>query len=168
MESVGVKLRNERVRQGLSLDALSAKTCIPLKSLQAIEDDRHAEISPSFFYKSFVRQFAERLGMNYSELAPSVESIMRGAAEPIAHHANIDPMLPKIAPLQPIQPKKFRGLFSMVALICVLFACSGLYAMWEGSRSAAVKSIEQSDHTADGHTHVSALRLSTASSFQAR
>ena len=48
-----------------------------------------------------------------------------------------DPMLPKIAPLEPLQPKRFRGLVSMVALFIVLFACSGLYAMWQDAKSNA-------------------------------
>ena len=167
MESVGVKLRNERLRQGLSLDALSAKTRIPVKSLEAIEEDHHSQISPSFFYKSFVRQFAERLGMNYGDIAPAVEIVMQDAAEPIAHHANTDPMLPKIAPLQPQRPKKFRWLFSMAALISVLFACSGLYAMWQDSKGANLKSVEQGTRSVEGHAKISELRSTAQSSTQA-
>jgi len=163
MESVGAKLRNERLRQGLSLDALSAKTCIPVKSLEAIEEDRDSQISPSFFYKSFVRQFAERLGMNYGDLAPAVEIAMQHAAELTAHHLDADPMLPKIAPLQPLRPKKYRWLFSMVVLIGVLFACSGLYGMWEDSRGS-IRTVEQGDRNIEVHTRVSELRSSTSSS----
>ena len=173
MESVGVKLRNERLRQGLSLDALSAKTRIPVKSLEAIEDDHHSQISPLFFYKSFVRQFAERLGMDYNALAPAVEDVMHDAAESITHHANADPMLPKIAPLQPLRPKKFRWLFSMVAFISVLCACSGLYAMWQDSKGGAPGTVHNVDQRlSDSHTRVSELRSSpgqdTSSTPQAR
>jgi cytoskeletal protein RodZ len=172
MESVGVKLRNERLRQGLSLDALSAKTRIPVKSLEAIEDDHHSQINPLFFYKSFVRQFAERLGMDYTDLAPAVEEVMHGA-EPITHHANADPMLPKIAPLQPLRPKKYRWLFSMVAFITVLCACSGLYAMWQDSKGGVPGTVHTVDQrTSDSHTRVSELRSSpgqdTSSTPQAR
>jgi cytoskeleton protein RodZ len=172
MESVGVKLRNERLRQGLSLDALSAKTRIPVKSLEAIEDDHHSQISPLFFYKSFVRQFAERLGMDYADLAPAVEEVMHGA-QPITHHANADPMLPKIAPLQPLRPKKYRWLFSMVAFITVLCACSGLYAMWQDSKGGVPGTVPTVDQrTTESHTRVSELRSSpgqdTASTPQAR
>lgn len=167
MESVGIKLRNERLRQGLSLDALSAKTRIPVKSLEAIEDDHHSQISPSFFYKSFVRQFAENLGLKYSDLAPAVDSVLSVLPEPALPHANDDPMLPKIAPLQPMRPKKYRWLFSMVALITVLFACSGLYAMWEDSRDGADKSISQQQQSPEIHTRISELRRSD-STAQAR
>ncbi|HEY1215125.1 MAG TPA: helix-turn-helix domain-containing protein [Bryobacteraceae bacterium] len=137
MESVGEILRTERLRQGLSLDALSAKTRIPLKSLVAIEKDDPSEMSSAFFYKSFVRQFAARLGLNYSDLKPALETIVAEIAEPAFHHTITDPMLPKIAPLEPLQPKRFRGLVSMVALFIVLFACSGLYAMWQDAKSNA-------------------------------
>lgn len=167
MESVGIKLRNERLRQGLSLDALSAKTRIPVKSLKAIEDDHHSQISPTFFYKSFVRQFAENLGMRYNDLAPAVNSVLSGVPEPPLPHANDDPMLPKIAPLQPMRPKKYRWLFSMVALITVLFACSGLYAMWEDSRDSAEKAVSQQQQSPEIHAKISELRRND-SATQAR
>ncbi len=143
MESVGVKLRTERLRQGLSLDALSAKTRIPVKSLEAIEDDHHSQISPAFFYKSFVRQFAERLGIDYSNLASAVDTIVNDLSETKSHHFIADPMLPKIAPLQPVRPKRYRWLFSIAALITVLFACSGLYAMWQDAKANTKATGEQ-------------------------
>jgi cytoskeletal protein RodZ len=135
MESVGNILRTERLRQGISLDALSAKTRIPLKSLEAIEKDDPSQINSAFFYKSFVRQFAARLGLNYGDLALAVQHITADIAEPALHHLISDPMLPKIAPLEPVRPKRFRWLVSMMALFIVLFACSGLYAMWQDSKS---------------------------------
>jgi cytoskeletal protein RodZ len=136
MESVGEILRTERLRQGLSLDALSAKTRIPLKSLVAIEKDDPSQMSSAFFYKSFVRQFAAKVGLNYSDLIPAVENLVADIAEPAIHHIITDPMLPKIAPLEPLRPKKFRWVFSTVALFVVLFACSGLYAMWQDSKGS--------------------------------
>lgn len=104
--------------------------------------------------------------MNYSDLAPAVELLMRDTAEAIAHHANSDPMLPRIEPLQPTRPKRFRWLFSVAALISVLFACSGLYAMWQDSKGSNIKSVEQDSRSIQAPARVSELRSSASSSMQ--
>ena len=69
MESVGQILRDERLRQLLTLEEVSASTRISLKNLDAIERDDLKQISSPFFYRSFVRQFAERLGVEFSTVS---------------------------------------------------------------------------------------------------
>jgi hypothetical protein len=56
MQSVGQVLREERLRQSLTLEEVSASTRISLKNLDAIEKDDFNQIGAPFFYKSFVRQ----------------------------------------------------------------------------------------------------------------
>lgn len=133
MESVGEKLRQHRLGQGLTLDDVSASTRISLKNLQAIENDEISQISSAFFYRSFVRQFAQRLGLDYSELAAAVQSWASTLPEP-AMPGQLHAPLPKVPPLEPVRAKNFRWLFSFVALISVLTGCSSLYGMWENSR----------------------------------
>jgi cytoskeleton protein RodZ len=133
MESVGEKLRQHRVGQGLTLADVSATTRISLKNLQAIENDDLSQISSAFFYKSFVRQFAERLGLDYSDLAAAVQSWTSTIPEP-AMPGQVHAALPNVPPLQPVRSKNFRWLFSFVALISVLTGCSSLYGIWETSR----------------------------------
>jgi cytoskeleton protein RodZ len=133
MESVGEKLRQHRVGQGITLADVSATTRISLKNLQAIENDDVSQISSAFFYKSFVRQFAERLGLDYSELAAAVQSWVSTIPEP-AMPGHLHAELPNVPPLQPVRARNFRWFFSFVALVSVLAGCSGLYGMWETSR----------------------------------
>jgi cytoskeleton protein RodZ len=133
MESVGEKLRQQRVRQGLTLDDVSASTRISLRNLQAIENDELAGISSAFFYRSFVRQFAQRLGLDYSELASAVQDWASTMPEP-AMPGQLQAAMPKVPPLQSTRPKNFRWLFSFIALIAVLTGCSSLYGMWQSSR----------------------------------
>ena len=133
MESVGEKLRQQRVRQGLTLDDVSASTRIPVKNLQAIESDEVSGIGSAFFYRSFVRQFAQRLGLDYDELAAAVQNWASTMPEP-AMPGQLQAAMPKVAPLQPNRPKNFRWLFSLVALVAVLTGCSSLYGMWQTSR----------------------------------
>jgi cytoskeleton protein RodZ len=133
MESVGEKLRQRRIGQGLTLADVSATTRISLKNLQAIENDNVSQISSAFFYKSFVRQFAERLGLDYSELAAAVQSCVSTIPEP-AMPGQLHAELPKVPRLEPARARNFRWFFSFVALVSVLAGCSGLYGVWETSR----------------------------------
>jgi cytoskeleton protein RodZ len=133
MESVGEKLRQQRVRQGLTLDDVSASTRISVKNLQAIESDELSGISSAFFYRSFVRQFAQRLGLDYDELAAAVQEWANTMPQP-AMPGQLQAAMPKVPPLQPTRPKNFRWLFSFIALIAVLTGCSSLYGMWQSSR----------------------------------
>jgi cytoskeleton protein RodZ len=133
MESVGAKLRQQRLSQGLTLDNISASTRISLRNLQAIENDELSKISSAFFYRSFVRQFAQRLGLDYNELAAAVQSSVSTMPEPTMP-GQLQAALPKVPPLQFSRPKSLRWLFSLFALIAVLTGCSSLYGMWENSR----------------------------------
>jgi cytoskeletal protein RodZ len=133
MESVGEKLRQHRVRQGLTLDDVSASTRISVKNLRAIESDELSGIASAFFYRSFVRQFAQRLGLDYDELATTVQEWANTMPQP-AMPGQLQAAMPKVPPLQPTRPKNFRWLFSFIALIAVLTGCSSLYGMWQSSR----------------------------------
>jgi cytoskeletal protein RodZ len=133
MESVGEKLRQSRSRQGLTLDDISASTRISVKNLEAIEEDELSHISSAFLYRSFVRQFAQRVGLDYKDLATAVQSWASTIPEP-AMPGQLQAALPKVPPLEPMRPRNFRWLFSFVALAAVLTGCSSLYAMWENSR----------------------------------
>jgi cytoskeleton protein RodZ len=140
MESVGQKLRQHRLGQGLTLGDVSATTRISVKNLQAIENDELSQISSAFFYRSFVRQFAQRLGLDYSELAAAVQSWASTIPEP-AMPGQLHAPLPKVPPLQPVRAKNFRWFFSFLALISVLTGCSSLYGMWENSRYSLQASV---------------------------
>lgn len=140
MESVGTKLRQERLRQGLTLNDVTASTRISLKNLQAIENDELSNISSAFFYRSFVRQFAQRVGLNYSELAAAVQGWASTMPEP-PMPGRLQAPLPNVPRLQPSRPKSFRWLFSFFALVAVLTGCSTLYGMWESSRYSLQASV---------------------------
>src|SRR5690242_16151448 len=74
MQSVGPKLRHAREAQGRTLEQVNSSTRIAVKILEAIEADDLSCISSAFLYKSFARQFAADVGLDYSELASSVEA----------------------------------------------------------------------------------------------
>jgi cytoskeletal protein RodZ len=61
---IAERLRRAREERGLSLDELSVKTRIPTRHLETIEAGRGAELPGGFIGGSFVRQYAQAVGMD--------------------------------------------------------------------------------------------------------
>ncbi len=136
MESVGQKLRAIRLQQGLTLEDISAKTRISTRNLQAIEQDDLSPIGSAFFYKSFVRQFAQQLKLDYSELAAAVQNLTSSLPEPLMPGQTTSGVtLPSVPSLRSPRRKGLRWIYSFTSLVAMLIACSTLYSMWQNSRS---------------------------------
>lgn len=131
MPSVGTILRGARVQAGLTLEHISAQTCIPVKVLEALERDDLTPISSAFFYKSFVRQFAGKVNLPYESLADAVaekakvypETFGRHQFESVVQHAVVKTRK---------RPMNLRSWLTAGSAALLLVACSGLYAYWEG------------------------------------
>ena len=61
---LGTDLRNARERAGFSLPDLAARTRIPLNSLRAIEQNDFAKVPPGIFVRSFIRSYAQEVGVD--------------------------------------------------------------------------------------------------------
>src|SRR5579883_3499609 len=72
MNSVGAVLKTERERQGRDLAEIAGELCITQRYLRAIEQDDLKSLPGTFFYKSFVRQYAASLGVDESLLQPEI------------------------------------------------------------------------------------------------
>jgi len=139
MESVGSQLRQARLSRGVSFEQISAKTRISLKNLQAIENDDLSGISSPFFYRSFVKQFAEQLKVDYNSLEPAVGEAVGALPEPRvpgqASPEYAEAPLPKLPRLKMRGPKNLRWLVSLLSFGLMLAACSTFYGAWQQSRS---------------------------------
>ena len=128
MLAAGKRLREERERQGLSLEAIAANTKIPPRTLAAIEEDEISFIQTPFFYKSFVKQYADALHVNYADLEEAVNANLSDIPVPLVpgqdHHA------PDIAPIR-IHNRGPRWAMPIVSLVVVMTACSAIYAFVE-------------------------------------
>ncbi|MDP3786491.1 MAG: DUF4115 domain-containing protein [Candidatus Omnitrophota bacterium] len=70
MESIGTRLKQAREDKGISLEQAQKDTRIHNKILAALEDDRPAEaISGTVYIKSFIRKYADYLGLDGTSLA---------------------------------------------------------------------------------------------------
>jgi len=149
MQSVGQQIRETRLRLGLTLNEISAKSRIPVKKLQAIEADDLTGLGSPFFYKSFVRQFAEHLKLDYATLSAAVGSAADGMPQPRIPGEVDFGKTTKIAPM-PIKGRgtSYRWLYSVGSFGVMLVACSSLYAVWQNSKSARLASLTDLVHSA--------------------
>lgn len=135
MQSVGPKLRQAREAQGRTLEQVNSSTRISVKILEAIEADDLGRLSSAFMYKSFARQFAQDVGLDFSELASSVNvTAERIPAPRMPGQETTHP--PKIAPLPVGRKENARLFYSITSFGVVLVACSGLYAVWQKSKAS--------------------------------
>lgn len=140
MVSVGELLRSERLRQGLDLAQIAERTRINPRHLEAIESGDAACLPGAFFYRAFVRQYAQCLGLDASELEPALsEHRLRAEAEqPLASPS---PAAPIEVPPMPVggAGRRLAGPrpVSIALLVAVILGCSGIYALWQRSRRAA-------------------------------
>ncbi len=59
----GAEIRDERERLGLTLESIAEKTKIRPSHLQAIEEERFAELPAAVFVRGFLREYARCLGL---------------------------------------------------------------------------------------------------------
>ena len=101
MTSVGAALREQRLAQGRTVEEIAAELCLMPSYLRAIEKDDIASLPGVFFYKCFVRQYAELLGVDVAklqtgmqvltavtEVEPAVDEKPIWVPDPIAEAAN--------------------------------------------------------------------------------
>jgi cytoskeletal protein RodZ len=64
MSSLGSYLRREREQRRVSIAELAQTTRIPVRILQQIEHDDHAQLPADVFVRGFLRAYARALGMD--------------------------------------------------------------------------------------------------------
>ncbi|HEY4364182.1 MAG TPA: RodZ domain-containing protein [Bryobacteraceae bacterium] len=138
MISVGTILRSARESQGRSLAEIAEGLCVTQRYLRAIEKDDLKSLPGTFFYKSFVKQYAAMLGLPEALLQPGVDALT-ALPEPAIVPGQAPPRESEgaVRDLDPLVKASNRYYFadprlgvSLIALVGVLLACSGVYAWW--------------------------------------
>jgi cytoskeletal protein RodZ len=134
MTSVGEILRRERQAQGREMTEIAEDLCITLRYLRAIEEDDLKSLPGTFFYKSFVKQYASLLGLDETKLHAGVE-MLTALEEPLPL-PGANPKYP-VREVDPIVADANRRYFSdrrvalpVTAFVVVLLLCSGFYTWW--------------------------------------
>ena len=143
MTSVGEILRRERQAQGREVPEIAEDLCITQRYLRAIEEDDIKSLPGTFFYKSFVKQYASLLGLDEEKLLAGVDALT-AAEEPLP----LPGANPKysVREVDPIVADTNRRYFSdrriavpVAAFLVVLLVCSGFYTWWnKASRNVQV------------------------------
>jgi cytoskeletal protein RodZ len=108
-EKLGCWLRRERKLRQISLEELAQTTRIPLKMLQHLEEDRHAQLPGEVFARGFLRSYARAIGLPESEVVDRWERTRRPAEPPSAA------LVAAIA-----SPKRSRRFGIAIALVILL------------------------------------------------
>lgn len=135
MESVGKTLRDARVRLGLTLEQVSADTRISIKNLTAIEADDQSCFNSPFFYRSFVRQFAAKLDINYESIAGAVQQAASTMPEPLVPGQEEVQLIHVPRVRRKRRGSSLKWLRSVASFCIVLAACTGVYTMWQQSHA---------------------------------
>ncbi|MEO8661496.1 MAG: RodZ domain-containing protein [Bryobacteraceae bacterium] len=132
MSSVGKILRQERERQGLILEKIALQTRISPRYLQAIEADDQSGLPGLFFYRSFVRQYAEFLGLDAASVGSELEEMLGPAPDPsVTNPHYLEPIdLPPL-PTGTRSSSRSRLPMALVFLVITIIAASGLYVFWQ-------------------------------------
>lgn len=81
MSELGSKLREARIERGYTLNTLQQMTKIQKKYLQAIEEGNYEEMPGDFYVRAFIKQYADMVGLNGSDLLEEYEAELKENAE---------------------------------------------------------------------------------------
>src|SRR5580658_6156869 len=147
MTSVGEVLRSARESQGRTMAEIAEELCITQRYLRALECDDLSNLPGTFFYKSFVKQYAAILGVPWKKLQPGIDAIAGTETEtPPVSETGAEKTLRSRAPIRVLDPlvEASNRYFSngrigvpIAALAGVLLACSGFYGWWNQPPSQA-------------------------------
>jgi len=125
MQSVGTRLRQAREKKGFTLDDINQRTRINSKNLVAIETDEVRNISSPFFYRSFVRQYAEAVGLEFVSLASGVESLAGIMRQPDLPGQGEHQVVRRAAPIQARVKRDWSWVMPTAILLGIVALGSG-------------------------------------------
>jgi cytoskeletal protein RodZ len=136
MQTLGQRLRAEREKKGLSIPELASRTRIRAQFFEAIEADKPEQFPGRFFYRSFLRQYAELLELPESTVHPEIErSLAEEQAEKAEREAAAKGFKPEVPPLPTgrvnVRAETRRWMVRLSGLLGVLILCSGVYFFWQ-------------------------------------
>ncbi len=137
MNSIGEKLREERLRRGFTIEQIAESTKINPSLLEAIEANDLERLPGTFFTRSFVRQYAHALGIDAAELEPELDRVA-AAGQVLAQEAELEREAISVPPVESGigRSRSPRSLGALASFVLILAACSGLYILWQRSRQA--------------------------------
>lgn len=72
-QTIGQELKEERVKLGITLEQISAKTRINIKYLEAIEESKYDVLNEDVYIKAFIREYSQAVGLNKDKIIEKYE-----------------------------------------------------------------------------------------------
>jgi cytoskeleton protein RodZ len=138
MQSVGTRLRDARIKKGYTLEEINARTRISLKNLNAIEADDLSKISSPFTYRSFVKQFADMVGLDHDALSPDAQAASSTMPEPLVPGQE-EEVIVRPHQLQQARPKRNLAWAYRTASIAAIAGVISGYLIWRNGGIQAAK-----------------------------
>jgi cytoskeletal protein RodZ len=108
LKAIGTRLGEERQKKSISLEEIAAKTYIPQRLLNAIEDGNLDRLPEPVFVQGFIRRYGDALGLDGTVLSkeftvdlsplPAAATLISSSPEPPLKPAVQSSMPPKPAP----------------------------------------------------------------------
>jgi cytoskeleton protein RodZ len=128
MQAIGERLREARMRQKIDIAEVETATKIRAKYLRALENDEFGLLPGSTFVKTFLRTYAEYLGLDATLLVEEyrVHYEPRGESEPMQHFAPPRRRVPRRSRYATGPPGPGTAVVVLVLTVLVIFAVLGL------------------------------------------
>lgn len=123
-DPIGSRLKAARERQSISLDEIAAKTRVPIRHLEHIENGEWDSLPAATYSVGFARAYANAVGLNGSEIGAELRALL-GRPASTANPSHYEPTDPGRVPP--------RSIAIAAAVIALLLAVT--YLVW---RSGAV------------------------------
>jgi cytoskeletal protein RodZ len=130
---VGLEIRQAREQRGLTLQQVSKSTKIALHVLQAIEASDPARLPAHVFTRSFVRTYAQEVGLDPDSTTRRYLEQVEAPDAPEPTHSELDsPLRRQLEPWVPSTPRLLSGRFGTATVLIVI----GIAAMALAVRGA--------------------------------
>jgi cytoskeleton protein RodZ len=149
MQAIGERLREARMRQGLDLTEVEVATKIRAKYLRALENDEFSMLPGSTYVKSFLRTYAEYLGLDAQLLVEEFRA---------QHEPRGEGEMPSFVPPGRARPPRERrgggggmaigpGVLAVAAVLLVLLLLAVIGLVSGGDEGGGGKSARKADTT---------------------
>ena len=148
-EAFGAELKKEREARQISLQDISAATRINVRFLEAIEDGKF-DVLPGAYIRAFVREYAETVGLDSTEVLAKLETAVGSVVKPPDDTAAIqeEPPEPPKAPRRSLSMPELPRYLSLqnvvltvLALVAIVLIVSMIRWGKDGEPSAEVSEI---------------------------
>lgn len=121
--SVADKLRQAREAAGLSIDDVAAKTRIPLRHLQAMEESRYDQLPGKTYASGFAKAYARTVDLSETEIARELRQEL-GEHDP-QHHDRTD--------YEPVSQSRLPSRALALTALAIGLVLAGGYAFWRST-----------------------------------